>query len=463
MTRPPSIDDRLRAAMRVDDRLDDLQRARVGASLDAALAAAAPPVARRRLPRARVLAAGALAAAALVMIGARVRRPASTERPHPTPASLDVPAGGSTGAQLGAAARITLHGPAHLALAPTDGAPVTLTRGTLIGSYDHRLGGRLIVRTPHAEIAVVGTLFAVEVDAVTCVAVAHGLVDVTAGLVRHRLERGQRWCSDAAALAAVPPTLEWLMATHEGAAATAASPPALPAPALSGAPPSAPPSPRAAPSAAPAPPAAPSAPPRAPTAPLVADAPPRPPAAPIALAPAGPSAALDAGTTLDAGAHADRDLYAAAEQALRFGDAALADALLARLVAEHTDSALADEAHYERAQLAFNRGAWAAARASLDRLLAGAPTPLRDPARLLRCRIAMRTDDGDAAACLDALRANARDPEVALAALELRVEHAFAHSGCDAAARFVRELITAAPGRPTAAAWRRRCPTPEPP
>ncbi len=73
MTRPPSIDDRLRAAMRVDDRLDDLQRARVGASLDAALAAAAPPVARRRLPRARVLAAGALAAAALVMIGARGR------------------------------------------------------------------------------------------------------------------------------------------------------------------------------------------------------------------------------------------------------------------------------------------------------------------------------------------------------------------------------------------------------
>jgi TolA-binding protein len=453
VTRPPSIDDRLRVAMRADDRLDDLRRARIAASLDAALDAA--PARRPRHRRVIAVAVAVVAAGAMVAVGARVLRPASTSRPRPTPASLDVPSGASTEARLGGAARITLRGPAHLELAATAGAPVTLTRGTLIGSYDHRVGGRLTVRTPHAEVAVVGTLFTVEVDATTCVAVAHGLVDVTAGRRQRRLERGQRWCVDAAELTAVSPTLERLMAEHEGTAIAAGPPtPVAPPAAL-------PPAPLAPPAPLPTPPSPPIAPP------AIADA-----ARPIDAssldglidaAPLDPVASIDAGVAPATDAGADRDLYAAAEQALRYGDTALADALLARLIAEHADSALADEAHYERAQLAFNRGAWAAARASLDRLLAGPPTQLRDPARLLRCRIAVRTDDGDAAACLDALRANARDPAVALEALELRVQHAFDHSGCAAAERFVRELHAAAPDRPAAAAWRRRCPSQEPP
>jgi hypothetical protein len=100
---------------------------------------------------------------------------------------------------------------------------------------------------------------------------------------------------------------------------------------------------------------------------------------------------------------ADVAIYREAERALQLGDTALADELLAKLVVYHADSELADDALFERARLAYARGAWGAARASLDQLLEMKATPLREPARAMLCRIAERTGDRDARRCFDAL------------------------------------------------------------
>jgi hypothetical protein len=159
----------------------------------------------------------------------------------------------------------------------------------------------------------------------------------------------------------------------------------------------------------------------------------------------------------------DAELYRQAEKAMRYGDVALADALLARLVVDHPRSELIDEALFERARLAYQRGAWTAARNSLDQLLDGGKTPLREPARFLVCRIAVRTADRDAGRCLDDLRRTTPDTRLAIEALELRIDVAAGDGGCAAVRALLAELAAAAPSRPSVASWRRRCPQEPPP
>lgn len=153
----------------------------------------------------------------------------------------------------------------------------------------------------------------------------------------------------------------------------------------------------------------------------------------------------------------DAELYATAEQALRYNDTTLADALLARLIVDHPESALVDEALFERARMAYESGAWTAARGSLERLLEMKETPLRGSAQFLACRIAVRTRDRDAGRCLDELRSATADARVALEALELRIQVAFEQQGCAGARPYVDELAAAAPARPAVKTWRTRC------
>ena len=84
-------------------------------------------------------------------------------------------------------------------------------------------------------------------------------------------------------------------------------------------------------------------------------------------------------------------------------------------------------------------------------------SPLRAPARLLACRIAVQTRDRDAAACLDQLRRDHPTAAVAAEVLELRVQVAFDRGGCKAAAPFLSELVAAAPRRTLTTQWQRRC------
>jgi hypothetical protein len=77
--------------------------------------------------------------------------------------------------------------------------------------------------------------------------------------------------------------------------------------------------------------------------------------------------------------------------------------LLARLVVNYANSALVDDALFERARLAYARGAWGAARASLEQLLDLGASPLSEPARAMLCRIAERTGDRDAKRCFEQL------------------------------------------------------------
>lgn len=467
MTRDPERDPRLdavRAAAGTDDRLDDVSRARIWSGLDRALDA------EPRRPNAggarRRRRAGWVAATALCATAAGVAlwlTTADRARPRGPVQVLDVPAGASVHAQLGPAAAVTLYGAARLVVADGRGdVDVALDRGALAGDYDHARGGRLRIRTPHATVEIVGTVFAVEVGTATCVSVAHGLVEVRAR-VRRRLAAGASWCTDAPALRPIPPVIEARMAEHAGRAIVAAaepvaSPPVAPLSAVE--PPLDEPPLEAAPSLGepllqPARPVAAVTPGRRPAPELEPEPEPElaPPPEPAPEPPPEPvpprKPAVAAGP--------DAELYAAAEAALRNGDTEQADALLAHLVVDHPGSDLLDEALFERARLAYRARRWTAAGAILDQLLDGPPSPLRAPARLLACRIAVQTRDRDAAACLDQLRRDHPTAAFATEVLELRVQVAFDRGGCKAAAPFLTELVAAAPRRTLTTQWQRRC------
>src|SRR5205085_5209485 len=78
---------------------------------------------------------------------------------------LEVPAGMRMRASLGAGAKVTLLGPADVQVSGADAGTISLrlSAGTLLGEYDHRAGGRLLIESPGATTEVVGTRFSVEV------------------------------------------------------------------------------------------------------------------------------------------------------------------------------------------------------------------------------------------------------------------------------------------------------------
>jgi outer membrane protein assembly factor BamD (BamD/ComL family) len=152
------------------------------------------------------------------------------------------------------------------------------------------------------------------------------------------------------------------------------------------------------------------------------------------------------------------DLYRDAEVALRRRDSRAADRILATLVAMHPQSPLVEQALYDRARIAYEQRAWAAARKHLGDLLALPAPRLVEQARYLECRIAIDTNDNGASACLDAYRrAYPRSPH-AVDVLGMLVQLDHAAGGCAAAAPRITELEVRHPRSKLAAAWRARCP-----
>jgi hypothetical protein len=152
------------------------------------------------------------------------------------------------------------------------------------------------------------------------------------------------------------------------------------------------------------------------------------------------------------------ELYRTAEAALAARDPSAADRALAELVAAHPGSLLVDQALYERARIAYQQRAWAAARNHLARLAAISRTLLAEPGHYLRCRIAVETAEPSAAGCLADYRAAFPRSPHDLDALALLVQLAHATGGCSGAEPLVDELAQSYPRTTLAAAWRTRCP-----
>jgi hypothetical protein len=227
---------------------DDLQLARLGAALDAALLdaarARAPERAAWRARWARRSAVGAsLAAAAvaalIVVPSLRHASPpdASTRARKPMPIApedhrlalagpasglLVVPAGARFRGQIGARVRFTLVGPGEVsAFAVDGGTDLELESGRLLVDYDGHGGETLRVRSPGAVTTVVGTLFAVEALGRTSrVAVARGSVAVEgAGARVEQIAAGSSWLTEALEPEPIPGDLAADLATQDVAAA----------------------------------------------------------------------------------------------------------------------------------------------------------------------------------------------------------------------------------------------------
>jgi len=483
----------VRTLLTAGDRLDDITRARMWSRISDTIAAPAQQGGPASWKRAGGVALGALAAAATLILVVRAIRSRGDDHAHDLTAAPET----TVTSRLGPHARAALVGPARLELVgpPGDATSARLHAGTLLAEFEGGPGRSLRIEAGDLVIEIVGTLFAIEVhEPAACVAVAHGTVRVTShGAVQLVTDR-QELCSGDVAPHAIPAAIADQLERHAGSIAVATAPPrpaapvlpepapATPAPATpTPVPPLsprapvpastpavvAPPSPRGpsisdavavAPrprtpsvaTAAPAPTAAAATPPAPPDPPIVArevtpapaPAPPPPPPPSPAPAVAPPSA---------------EGLYHAAELALAAGDHAAADRALAQILAL-PGGALADQALYERARIAYQDRAWAVARRHLATLATFATTPLAEPGRYLDCRIAVEAGDRDAERCFEGYRtAYPRSPHD-LDVLAVLVQLAHARAGC-AGARAVRdELITRYPRSDHAAAWRSRCP-----
>ncbi|MCB9562276.1 MAG: FecR domain-containing protein [Kofleriaceae bacterium] len=438
-----TTEDRLRAAQ-VDTRIDDLTRARIWARLEPEVrspAAPAPAPAATRRPaggRARRAGDGRAAAAALWLAWPRPRTAAVLGGDV-----VSVGADSQLTAQLDDRTTATLIGPA--AMVVRQDAPgrldVRLDRGTFVGEMTPgRDRQRLIIHSPGARTEIVGTRFTVTVTgpADSCVAVQHGRVRVTA--VRDDatvlVGAGEAWCSDGRIAAPrraprrrrrprrprrpliAPRRSRRRRSRRRRSRRQRHLRPARTAPS---------------PSPSPAPPTAPD--------PALADT----------------ATVADALARHDAAATSAEDAYERAEAAMATGDAADADAWLARLIAAHPDHALAVDARLERARLALARGDDAAARAHLAPLI-----PASAAAHYLSCRVAVRDDDVDADACVASfLRAHPTSPR-RREAVEWSARRAHQRGGCDAARPWIDELATIAPAWPATRSWQAACPTEAP-
>jgi len=175
----------------IDDRLDEVARARIAASLAHRLDARAVERARQAAPGRRfaVTSARWLVPAACAALGAwlAVGRGSGGRAEHagvPSAAGnldrMEVPAGARVRARVGHA-DLTLEGPARMEVARTATSDLTLrlAAGTLVGDYDGRSGGRLRIETPRLVATIVGTRFVVEATADHArLSVAHGRVAV---------------------------------------------------------------------------------------------------------------------------------------------------------------------------------------------------------------------------------------------------------------------------------------------
>ena len=515
----------VRAAMTLDDQLDDIKRVQIWSRLAGRLVAPAAPPVRWRMRL--VLAAAVAASVALVLVALRGDGAASRTFVAPSETTLSL--------RLGHA-RASLVGPATLEVvdATPDATSVQLRDGTLLAELEGGHGRTLRISAPGATIEIVGTLFAVAVHGrSTCVSVAHGAVRMTTARGTVAITGGQRACSDGRAPHALDPATRDALAHHAAtitaeagamsSAATAAiaaaradvaaaanadvatasaapvlapsqpssptiSPPAVTAPAAQVA--SAPgsqtdvtPPARARPSSAPPSPAKPSrasitkatppsrtpaspptrvaaSPPIAAPSPATASSPistsPRVATSPSAE-PVAPAIVAPAPAPLAPPPTADR-LYRDAEAALAQRDLASADRHLAALLAQFPESALLDQALYERARIAFRRRAWADAQRQLDRLSTIQNSPLREPGAYLACRIAVEAGDGGAAACLTDYRARYPSSPHDADVLDLLAELAVRTGGCPAAQSSIAELARRHPDTARSRGWQRRCP-----
>ena len=133
--------------------------------------------------------------------------------------------------------------------------------------------------------------------------------------------------------------------------------------------------------------------------------------------------------------------------------------MLAALVTAYPGSSLVDQAHYDRARIAYQQRAWNVARGHLDRLATIPGTRLAEPGHYLRCRIAVEAhDDKAAAACF--LQYRTRFPRAPhdLEALGVIAQQSYAQGGCARASGIVGELASTYPRTTLTAAWRKRCP-----
>jgi Tfp pilus assembly protein PilF len=288
---------------------------------------------------------------------------------------LLLPAGAVVHARLGPYARVTLLGPARLAV--LTGGPVTAVRldaGVLIGEYEHHQGSTLVVHSPAATTTIVGTLFSVEATdrGGSRVAVRRGAVIVQSQAERIHLGPGWSWSSGEAAQPVIPEALVRQFAVHTAGSANAATP-----------------------------------------LPPATHAQPTPRRAPASESAAASSAAqLDAAVTPPSRGDAAPlsvtadSLYAQAEAAMRAGEHAVARAHLSELVRRFPSDGLADAALLDLARLAKEEGQPAAARSYLDTLLSRhQEQALLEPARYLRCRLDVDSRQyAQAATCLTGFR-----------------------------------------------------------
>ena len=151
-------------------------------------------------------------------------------------------------------------------------------------------------------------------------------------------------------------------------------------------------------------------------------------------------------------------LYRDAEAALAARDLALADRRLASLLTQFPESALLDQALYERARIAYQRHAWTDAQRQLDQLATISASPLAEPGAYLACRIAFEASDRGAQTCLVNYRTRYPHSPHDLEVLGLLTELAYRDGGCASARARTTELIRLYTDTALADGWRHRCP-----
>jgi hypothetical protein len=180
--------DTVRAAMTLDDDLDDIKRVRIWSQLEDRLADAAPARGSRR-----GLAIGGVAAAAVAAVALVALSPHRDEL-H----TLTVPVDTVVASRLGPHTSASIVGPAELELlaGAGDTTAVHLHHGTLLAEFEGGAGRALRIETRGALVEVVGTLFAVEANGgTTCTSVMHGRVRVTTAAGVVYVTAGQRHCT----------------------------------------------------------------------------------------------------------------------------------------------------------------------------------------------------------------------------------------------------------------------------
>ncbi|MBK6689954.1 MAG: FecR domain-containing protein [Deltaproteobacteria bacterium] len=408
----------MKGALSADDQLDQLSRARIQSKLALSFdeLAAAPAQGPSGL---RKVAIGGLGLAAAILAGLWLAK-------SPSDHSLDVPSGGRAHLRVGPAF-LSLAGPSNLRWPKGELEPdrLYLDRGRALIEVEHRPARGFVVVTPRVEVAVLGTLYAVEVGAGgdTAVDVRRGLVEVSWGERRWRIGAGEGW-DEATGPRPIRPELDQALARH---GRPDPEPPAQ------------------IPSSAPAPPA-----PEAELTPAPAPAPQR-----KNLRMKVPGATAPPAITAE-------QRYAEAEAALAAGQPEAATLVLEALVKELPNDPLADTALYELARIAHRGQRPAAAAAHLEELLARRGEPgLAEAAHHLLCRLHLEGHQpAETYECLVRFRrrfpGSGRDAEV-LAALAGLAEQ---RGGCQEAKLWIDEYRQLYPNGPKAealAARRAQC------